>query len=238
VINVAMLVGDIQHMHIGDQSEHQGRVQLRRALVRALRWCAADTHVADYAPLNPTDRRALRRLYRLASLRQPRGSMALAAAIDIWRGVVVESKRCSASIEEARDFRQKAWTGLLLQEWARHSSYRGRSQKGALQMQSALRTVTQARHFAGWAEFQGRHASEAILPSQAPALVPPAQDPPPPSTPSTPASASLQFTESSAALVGFLPTGSRTAMALVCHDAGIGRLNYTAEQSARMPWLL
>lgn len=37
----------------------------------------------------------MRRLYRLASLRQPRGSMVVAAALDIWRGLVIESKCCA-----------------------------------------------------------------------------------------------------------------------------------------------
>ena len=82
-------------MSAGDQCEQQGRVQLRRVLVRALRWCAADKPATDYTPLNPADRRALRRLYRLASLRQQRGSLLVAATLDIWRGLVFESKRCA-----------------------------------------------------------------------------------------------------------------------------------------------
>jgi hypothetical protein len=246
-----MSAGDIPYIHSGDQFEHQGRVQLRRTLVRALRWCAADTPVADYAPLNPTDRRALRRLYRLVSLRQPRGSMLATAALDMWRGVVVESKGYAETIEQGRELRQKAFMGHFLREWAHHPAFRARRlslttamtsrrwqryirrallywclearasqsvQQRALQMETALSKVTEAKYFAGWAEWQAQHASGAVSPCKARALVPPAQGHPPQSTPKTPVSASCKVVECGdhlSAAGGVLSTYSRTATSLV-----------------------
>jgi hypothetical protein len=262
-------------MHSGDQFEHQGRVQLRRTLVRALRWCAGDAPVADCVPLSPTDRRALRRLYRLASLRQPRGSMVAAAAFDIWRGLVIESKRCAETIEQGRELRQKQWTGHLLRDWARRSACRARrlclasamalrrlqrQTRGVLldwcwamranhsvdqrarQMERALSKARKANHFAGWAQWRTREqfTPGAVLASQDRTLVPPAQNPLPQSTPSTPASASLKVAECGdrpAAAVDFFLTGSKTAMALVCRNSGILRIHHhkTATMAPHAP---